>query len=194
MFKYRSGWLSDVRYQSYYQQLGIIKQPKRQQTVVGKILLAELLGLPEQQFLTNPEFEIGPAGKPFFSHRPEYFNISHSNQLVVAAIADVEIGIDVEKQRSMTLSKYQRAFTAAELSYLRSLTPTRQAVELLRLWTVKEAVIKQQGLGLFSAGPRSVAVTVPRMEAATYKQHCFAIHFLGIDTAYVGSLALNEIK
>ncbi|WP_413628185.1 4'-phosphopantetheinyl transferase superfamily protein [Fructilactobacillus vespulae] len=188
MIKFESGRLADLQYQPYYEKLSITDQPSQQKAVVGKLLLAKLLEVPAETFLADEQFTIGKHGKPEFKHRSEFFNISHSDQLVTVAISDQPLGIDIEKIKPKSLQHLKKAFTVAELGYLNQLKEPRKSEQVLRLWTIKEAVLKEVGVGL-TKKPVNVAISIPRMDTATFAGETFKISFLGIDHEYIGTLA-----
>lgn len=188
MLKFKSGRLTDLQYQPYYKEFGIEDQPKQQQSLVGKILLAKLLELPEATFLTGDAIAEGEHGKPYFKERSEHFNISHSANLVTVAVADQPLGIDIEKIKPKQLEKLSHAFTVGEIAYLNKLHDPRKSEQILRLWTIKEAVLKELGLGLTSK-PKSIEIALPRMDYATRNGAKFKIDFLGIDHQYIGTMA-----
>ncbi|MDO5566929.1 MAG: hypothetical protein Q4G59_09760 [Planctomycetia bacterium] len=66
------------------------------QSLVGRNLLVECLR--RQGLFTDwPVYQYGPHGKPQLENYPDlFFNISHCNRAVVCAVADHEIGVDVE--------------------------------------------------------------------------------------------------
>lgn len=188
MLKFKSGRLTDLQYQPYYQELRIEDQPKQQQTLVGKILLAKLLELPEKTFLSGNSIAEGEHGKPYFTDRNEHFNISHSDNLVTVAVSDQPIGIDIEKIKPKQLGKLSHAFNVGEIAYLNKLHDPRKSEQILRLWTIKEAVLKELGLGLTSK-PKNIEISLPRMDYATRDGEKFKIDFLGIDHEYIGTMA-----
>lgn len=67
-----------------------------------------------------------------------YFNISHSHGLVACAVAEVPVGIDVEKIRPVP-PRLLRILSPAEREYVRC------DEDFFRLWTLKEALIKCRG-------------------------------------------------
>jgi 4'-phosphopantetheinyl transferase len=83
-----------------------------------------------------------PHGKPFVPGGPE-LSISHSADRVVLAVADVPVGVDVEKlDRDVVPTRLAR----------RVLLPEEQAavatpLDFLRAWARKEAVVKATGEG-----------------------------------------------
>ncbi|WP_429970397.1 4'-phosphopantetheinyl transferase family protein [Fructilactobacillus sp. Tb1] len=188
MLKFKSGRLTDLQYQPYYKDLGIEDHSKQQQTLVGKILLAKLLELPEKTFLSGDAIAEGEHGKPYFKDRDEHFNISHSGNLVTVAVSDQPIGIDIEEIKPKQLDKLSHAFNVGELAYLNKLKDPRKSEQILRLWTIKEAVLKELGLGLVSK-PKSIEIALPRMDYATRDGVKFKIDFLGIDHQYIGTMA-----
>lgn len=102
---------------------------------------------------------IGNNGKPMTNGC--YFNISHSHGLVACAVAEVPVGIDVEKIRPVP-PRLSRILSPAEREYVRC------DEDFFRLWTLKEALIKCQGgvLGQvrhvhFRIDGDSVTCTVP---------------------------------
>jgi len=95
-----------------------------------------------------------------------FFNISHSGDYALIAVADAEVGIDIEQIRAdcPVEELAQRFFATRESAQLGKMTRPRQLEHFYRLWTVKEAVLKCLGLGL-SVPPRVVQVKLDRTAA-----------------------------
>ncbi len=74
---------------------------------------------------------IGNNGKPMANGC--YFNISHSHGLVACAVAEVPVGIDVEKIRPIS-PRLLRILSPAERESVRC------DEDFFRLWTLKEAL------------------------------------------------------
>ncbi|MEM7184494.1 MAG: 4'-phosphopantetheinyl transferase superfamily protein [Spirochaetota bacterium] len=100
-------------------------------------------------------FQENEYGKPFIANEslpePLHFNISHSKNAVVLAIARIEeLGIDVEfMPRPTNFSDIaQNFFSPVEAEHLLSLPEDRQKRRFYDIWTLKEAYIKACGMGL----------------------------------------------
>lgn len=81
------------------------------------------------------------------------FSISHSNDIVVVALSDKPVGVDLEP---IDLTRFdarlqQRMFTENEQALARDMTEAQRAEYANKLWTVKEAVFKRQGGKAFVA-------------------------------------------
>jgi 4'-phosphopantetheinyl transferase len=79
------------------------------------------------------------------------FNLSHTRDLVVAAVASHgAVGVDVEKieQTKADFDLARTYFAPAEVEILRRAPPREQAACFFRLWTLKEAYLKATGAGL----------------------------------------------
>ena len=113
----------------------------------------------ELRFVTNAH------GKPaLVAEAPHLeFNLTHSEDLALLAIAEQDVGIDLEFVRgSCDWNRLaDRVFTAREWSQLEQLPPdeerTRRCYEL---WTAKEAYIKARGVGM-SLPLRKFSVPLP---------------------------------
>ena len=87
-------------------------------------------------------------GKPYIENSQNfYFSISHSENIIAVAIADSEIGVDIEKIRAINTSLSGRFFTKNEIDYIEKNTAKNNDT-FFELWTKKEAYIKQKGLNL----------------------------------------------
>ena len=88
------------------------------------------------------------AGQP----APVSFNLSHTNGMVgVAVLAHpgVPVGFDLERfERRIDLGVADRYFRPEEVNWLMSLAADERPRGFLRLWTLKEALIKATGEGL----------------------------------------------
>ncbi|PPD31756.1 MAG: 4-phosphopantetheinyl transferase [Methylomonas sp.] len=97
------------------------------------------------------EFKAAEHGKPFLVCESLHFNLSHTaNQLVIAVANFPHIGIDIEeiKSRSNFESLAARSLSVNELKAWRHLTEDAQRQSFYRLWTKKEAFMKAVGRGL----------------------------------------------
>lgn len=113
--------------------------------VLARYLISGRLNLSSREVI----FEIGLNGKPTFSAKDNlHFNISHSGQWVVCAIATVPVGVDVEHLRKVNPGLAERFFSPDEVAALKALPPESQAEKFIQLWTLKESFLKSIGRGL----------------------------------------------
>ncbi|MFK7742382.1 MAG: 4'-phosphopantetheinyl transferase superfamily protein [Planctomycetota bacterium] len=100
------------------------------------------------------EFRQGPRGKPYLEGQDAgsgpFFNLSHSGQLAVIAVATTELGVDIEKVRRLeSLNQIaERHFSNTEFRELDQLEGSDRELAFYRCWTRKEAYIKALGEGL----------------------------------------------
>lgn len=111
------------------------------------LLLAAVLGhRTEDVQLTQND-----TGKPMLVGRALEFNLSHSGEIVLIALASgVSIGVDVEQPRAMPdrAAIARRFLHPGEVGDLATLTGRAAELAFFRCWTRKEAVAKALGLGL----------------------------------------------
>lgn len=86
-------------------------------------------------------------GKPYLNDNSLYFNISHSDTIVVCALNGSEIGIDIERQtNNIELTEFKHQMTDDEWMIIAN-SPNR-FLAFYKYWTEKEAVVKNIGKGL----------------------------------------------
>lgn len=133
--------------------LGKKNSSKRMLSLLGWQLLAE--NLPNEVLLSEVQFE--EKGKPFIPNSNIYFNISNTKGVVVLAMHNKPIGIDVERLREPKEVVYSRVFCSEEVRFIKC------PEDFTRLWTRKEAVVKLFGGGL-SMGLNSFSVLSDEFE------------------------------
>ncbi|MGN1234728.1 MAG: 4'-phosphopantetheinyl transferase family protein [Christensenellaceae bacterium] len=87
-------------------------------------------------------------GKPVLKSGAVCLNLSHSNNLAVAAISSASVGVDIERVRPVSSRVAERFFAEEELSCLNALSDQERTDLFFRLWTLKEAFLKECGKGL----------------------------------------------
>lgn len=87
----------------------------------------------------------GQSGKPYFENPDApFFNLSHSGSYVLCAIADCEIGADIQEMRAVDFTKAaEYAFCKEENDWVK-----QDLHRFYQLWTGKEAFGKMTGEGL----------------------------------------------
>ena len=131
----------------------------RQRFVAARLGLRAVLG---QYLGVRPGLIVlgyGALGKPHSITQPPgwhlLFNLSHSDDEAVLAVGDgVEIGVDIERSRSLEVDLAPLIFSAAEQDKAARLAPEREKALLLSAWTCKEACLKALGTG-FLLSPRT---------------------------------------
>lgn len=151
----------------------------------------------------NPEiikFQYGTQGKPRVDASPVAsleFNLSHSKDLIVCAIALQPVGIDVEFFREMTDCDplIKRYFSVQEQGLLDSLPFEARQRAFFDYWTGKEAILKALGLGLSAlklVELRPVNKRIQPFSIAGCGQSATAwqLHFFEPEPDYIASLAI----
>ena len=111
----------------------------------------KLLSYVLEKYYKITSFQIGKGehGKPYLKDTNGInFNISHCKGLVVCGISENEIGVDAEHFRDYKENVMQRIFSPSEQEYV--LSSDAAGVDFFRIWTLKEALGKYMGTGLFT--------------------------------------------
>lgn len=122
-----------------------------QQRALLRYILSRYLDCDPGDIVFSYSIKGRPSLDPTRYQQPIYFNLSHSGQIVLYAIAyDMVIGIDVEYMRENVDIKAvaKRYFTANEVDYLECLPQDQQRSRFFEMWVGKEAYIKARGEGL----------------------------------------------
>jgi 4'-phosphopantetheinyl transferase len=117
----------------------------RQLSIVGKLLLGEVLRKFGLEQLTLNDLKSDTHHRPYFEGNID-FNISHSGNLVICCGTDKgKTGIDAEQVKAIDLEEYTDYFTTNEWSRIRgTIDPSHGFFDF---WTRKEAVLKAIGTG-----------------------------------------------
>ena len=113
------------------------------------------------------EFRYGEAGKPELAQGSLRFNVSHSHDLALIAVArEWELGVDIERIRTGVEREgiAERFFSPGEAAVLRAMAAEERDEAFFRCWTRKEAYVKARGGGL-SIPLDSFDVTLDRERA-----------------------------
>ena len=104
----------------------------------GLLIRAEVGDLP---------LSVSEHGKPYAVGSDKYFSVSHSKETAVIAVDDAEIGADVEQLHDKDyLRLAERFYHPNELEAVRNAEDQIRA--FTRIWTRKEAYLKQLGIGI----------------------------------------------
>ncbi len=124
---------------------------RRLQFLAGRLLVRQMLcdkfgGELSDWKMDSPEF-----GRPRLLQRPDLeCSISHSGDNIACAVSTKAVGIDLEviRARRELPSLFEIISHATELPAFNALSAERQMHRFLRDWTLKEAWLKCEGLGL----------------------------------------------
>lgn len=130
----------------------------KKRTVAGDMLARKAVSAWRGVSPASIRFAANKYGKPRAVDLNVEFNISHSENIVVCAIDDKPVGIDVERIRPLDLSAAKYICNAEELVYLFGRYPCEEdfchtentaiLIRFFELWTSKEALGKCEGIGL----------------------------------------------
>lgn len=108
-----------------------------------KLLLSNKTGISDKDII----FARNSYGKPFFNCKYK-FSITHTGTLVFIAISDADIGIDAEIIRELNPKIKDKIVCDDET--------VNSNMDLLTLWTIKEAYYKYIGTGV--TNPKSISI------------------------------------
>lgn len=158
-YKYDIRDLADEEYHKWYSLMTEKKQRRvdrfrfnddRRRTVAGEMLtrkaIAECCCVTTESIV----FDTKENGKPYVVNLNVEFNISHSGDIVVCAVDDKPIGIDIEKIRPIDLSISYKFCNNDELNYIFDTTISKEEalIRFFKIWTYKEAYFKFFGASI----------------------------------------------
>lgn len=111
--------------------------------VIAYLLLKHAL---QQNGIDSFEIETGTNGKPYLKNIDIHFNISHCAEGVAVAVDDSMIGIDIQEKSEFKEKVAMRFFTESEYQKIKN--SEDRAESFIRIWTLKESVIKCFGKAL----------------------------------------------
>ena len=169
----------------------IAKYRKRERylsAVAGEILLAELLEDIYKIDYSSLEFEINMYGKPYLKQQDIYFNISHSYDMVILAVADKEIGVDIEKIRDTSYETVNIFATEKEQRYIFS-SKHNTLKRLFEIYTLKEAYFKYLGTDLYNLKSVEFKINNGQVFCSDNKVE---VKLLNNIEGYVGAIVLKK--
>jgi len=115
--------------------------------IISRGMLRLLLGKYLNQKPINIHLEIGANKKPFVQNRRGddlHYNVSHSGDLILIAVSNSEVGIDIEKINDSFSYKeiLPHNFSDEEILFI------KKPEDFYLLWTRKEALLKATAKGI----------------------------------------------
>ncbi len=126
------------------------KRQEKEDAVWQELSLTQLLE--ELSAPLSPSYIYGKRGKPYFRDIPLFFNLSHSGDYVVCVVSEHEVGVDIQKQKTVREQQISnRFFHEKEKEWLAGLSEKERTAGFFCLWTRKEAYGKMTGEGIVDA-------------------------------------------
>ena len=124
-----------------------LKQPEDRTRSVGAYLLLQQAYKAYTKVDDDlPQILIGDNGKPYFDACNIHFNLSHAGDLVLCALSYRPVGCDVERKSKNFEGIAKRFFAPEEYDWIMQETDSGQA--FIKIWTLKESLLKATGLGI----------------------------------------------
>ena len=117
------------------------EKDKRLSVAAGALLQYAL----QMENVREPSFDVTSNGKPYLvGEESLHFNLSHSEGMVMCAIAEKEVGCDVEKKAVLNRRLAEYVMTEYELDQIYGLERDMKQQEMFfRLWTLKQSSVKE---------------------------------------------------
>jgi 4'-phosphopantetheinyl transferase len=125
------------------------KEEDQYRFLIARASLRILLGKYTRQPPAKIEFALGANKKPLATNTPGlHYNISHCKDWILVAIADAEVGIDVEKVDALFPFDdiLTDSFSLQEQEFIKQSPASRHA--FYQAWTRKEAFVKATAQGI----------------------------------------------
>lgn len=161
----------------------------------GRALLRAALGRDPSDSAVLKTAEGRPYLDPSSGPQP-HISLSHSGMWAAVAICPgTPVGVDVEHLAEVDRRGFERLVCSpAEAARLAALTGDEAAAERLRIWTLKEALLKAAGSG-FLTDPRGVdAAEGERAVAMPGVPHARAAVAVAVRGNRIGTVSMKEIR
>lgn len=148
--------------------------------ITGRLLLLKGLNIIEErtvEFKELNQIRINTDDKPYLKNI--FFNISHSdNHIIVALSKKNEIGVDIEKIKTVRIDAFKNLFNDEEFHAIKSDKSNRTFFDF---WTKKEATLKSIGTSLSDM----TAIDVSKSNKAQFGTRSFITYKIPIQNNQV---------
>lgn len=159
-----------------------------QSSILGRLLLFKGLKY-FGKHLREEDICYTSYSKPYFVSENIKFNISHSGDIVVCAISDVnDIGIDIEIRHDLRIDLFK--FQMTDNEWLKIINSKHCNLSFFKYWSQKEAIIKAHGQGL-SLPLKSFEIF---NNQSKIQNSIFFLEEIRLDDKYVCYLAFKDKK
>jgi 4'-phosphopantetheinyl transferase len=125
---------------------------ERRRFILSRVVLRHVLARYHDAAAAQIPLAREPGGRPYVLGADRlFFSLSHSGDVAVIAVADVVVGVDVERMRAVAHAAEiaRRIMHPETVALLQSLPQARLESAFLDAWTQREAHVKAVGGGLF---------------------------------------------
>lgn len=112
------------------------------QELTAGYLLKKHLGVDRDE-----QIKYNACGKPLLASGAAFFNLSHSQDKVVLAVAGCDIGVDIEKIMDFHEATVKKMFSEKQQEELSKREGTAKNEKFTEMWTAQEAMLKLKGTG-----------------------------------------------
>ena len=118
---------------------------RKQKTIVRLLLSVALkdCGYKEKIYINKTS-----DGKPYLESGKPFFSFAHTPGLIVCAVSDNEVGIDVEKSKDYSDAVIKSTLSICEMDAFCSLSKKEKNEIVCVSWTLKEGYVKLIGSGI----------------------------------------------
>ena len=97
------------------------------------------------------KFNYNYYGKPLVKNpQDKYISVSHSDNLILCATSDHNIGIDIEKMDPSNMIINKQVFHPYEYNYINNISDIYIKLKsFYKIWTLKESYLKFLGIGIY---------------------------------------------
>ena len=125
---------------------------ERRRFVMSRVMLRDILAGYYGAAAGEIPIVLEPGGRPFIEGAERLcFSLSHSGAAALIAVADMTIGVDVERVRRVARADAiaRKVLHADPVAALETLTASQREAAFISAWTQREAHVKAVGGGLF---------------------------------------------
>jgi len=141
-----SGWMAELPREKHARIERYRKDGDKALAIVAHRLLCYMLKTQCGIVPQADQWRVGQNGKPYLLNADVHFNVSHSGEMVMCALHDMPVGIDIERMRMVSPNVPERIMSSEE-KRVYDLSDD-QCKLFFQIWTLKEAYIKYLGVGM----------------------------------------------
>ena len=155
----------------------ILNKKRKKQFIIGRMLLSELLITEYNKKYIDIPIIFNKNGKPYLKNNNIYFNISHSNDYVICAISDKNIGVDIEKIKSVNKNSVKFYAKEKEVEYIcnNDIDFNRRAI---CIYSLKEAYYKMNGFDIKNMFKEEYIITQNNIICSDKNVICYSLNII----------------